>query len=193
MKKIFLVLLSTYFISCNETQKEPLKEPLKGKSEIEDSINISESALLTVKRNAISDWDTTVKYTYQLQEMFNTGSRLVSFIGPIKDIIKKDSNYIMKVYGDYPNTDNHYFAEIIATPTKFNELYKTLIAKSHYKTGCFIIKNVKVKSTSTLTIDSEISDTEEGEDPSSYLSYGFDGTLFIFKGDLVDFYLYKEL
>ena len=160
--------------------------------EIRDSTIKNEAAILTSKYNSISRWDTATNYTYQLQEIFDKGSKLITFVGRMKDLEKKDSNYILKVNSRYSKFKDHYFAEILVPPNKISELLKALISKTHYKDGCFILRNVKVKSTSTLDISSELYDPVEGEEPSSYLYYDFEGRLFILRGELVDFYLYKE-
>src|ERR1017187_6365446 len=193
MKKILLGLLLTNLISCSNTNDQPQK-PQEDLSYIQDSINKYESTILARKYNASSGWDTTETFSYQLQERFDAGSRIVAFTGRVIDIIKKDTNYILKVDGDY--SESNYFAEIVLPQNEFNGYNETLFSKLHPRDGrdvCFILKNVKVRSTHFLTTDSKIDDPIEGEEPSSYLNYDFGGTLFIFKGDLADFYLYKDL
>jgi hypothetical protein len=59
----------------------------KDVSEIEDS----QTKKFIQNSNANSSWDTTFKYSYELQEHFENTNTLMCFTGKIADIIKKDS------------------------------------------------------------------------------------------------------
>lgn len=215
MKKIFfLLLVCTVAISCNQTKKEPSddREASVTKeltSDELDSLNQNASIAITLNQNAISGWDTIAKYTYQLQEMLDTGSKAISFIGNINDIIKADTNYIMKVKGNYNgrrNSRNSWFAEILLSKSRYQELHRYLFKKSLKSIGCFIIKNVKIYEKvnffRAISINSEIGsykpaieDDKNSVKADAFYSNvleSFDEKVFIFKGELVDFYLFKN-
>lgn len=101
MTKIFKILLLILTItSCGESNKEPEKSKYEIRRENQkklDTINLTKAENLSKTSDAIIGWDTTDHFTYSFQELFESDPRPVSFIGEIKDVIKKDSLYILKV------------------------------------------------------------------------------------------------
>lgn len=198
--KLLIYCTVIFFTSCTNTKKEPEKSEYEIRSEKEDqldSLNQKEALSLSKQFDAISNEDSTIKFTYQIQEKVNNDNKPISVIGEIKDITLKDSNYILKIEGEFAS--ENFFAEILASKKQFQEISKQLDLKSGNK-GCFIFKPTKIKSSSMLTIDSEVSTDEDAEtadeantNASSDLTYDFGDILFFFKGNMINFYLYKHL
>jgi len=196
---IYLTLI--FLASCNSKEKVPEKSKLDvrlDKQEQLDTLNQKEAFSISKKFNAIENKDSTIKFTYQIQETVEKYNKPISFTGHIIDITKRDSNYVLKVYGRF--TKHESFAEISVSPQQFYELNKLLDIKSRSNKGCFIFKSTSIKSSSMLTIDSDVSTDEDAQtveeanaNASSDLTYDFHSVLLFFKGDLVDFYIYKKL
>lgn len=165
-----------------------------------DSLNERVGFILANKEHAVTDWKNNLEYTYQLQNILDSGDRVIAFTGNITDIIRKDSNFILKVTSE-GHLNKNCFADIYISQSAFRELEKNLFSKTYEETGCFIIKNTKLKKLRTLTIDSEVQgDDQIYEDNEDYVSrdalfsqitYSLEGKIFIFRGELVDFYLYR--
>lgn len=197
---MLIFLTSIFFISCDNTKTESKKSEYEIRLEKDDqldSINQNETSILSKKFNALSNEDTTIKFTYQIQEEANKYNRPISVIGDIKDVALQDSNYALKIYGEFAN--QKFFAEILVSEMQFQELKKQLNFKSDNE-GCFIFNPTTVKSSSMLTIDSEVSTDDDAEtvdeanaNASSDLTYDFGDVLLFFKGNLISFYLYKQL
>jgi len=195
-----LLLLTIILASCGGySKKEPPKEDWQIRHEKRkqlDTLNKNEAGNLSQQHNAIIGWDTLTEYTYQLQDLIATDSRL-SFTGDITDIIKKDSNYVLRVIGSYiyshAFSNRTYLAEILVSPSKFREINILLADKKHSNEACFIFNCNKVISSSKLALDSEVSGSETEGDLSSYLTYDFDETLVILQGEIIDYYVYKKL
>ena len=180
--------------SCAQETKEPLKD----KSEIRyekkkqlDTLNNSEAANLTSKLNAIQSEHNNLKFTYQIQEVVKDSSRPISVIGYITDIVQKDSIYIFKIYGFFSEKDCIF--EINVSSEIFQKIFNQLDPKSSLQKVCFIFKPTSVKSSSLLTIDSEVSGGETIDDAETDLTYDFTNIILLFKGNLIDYYVYKKL
>lgn len=199
--KLIIYLTVIFLISCNDKKKEPEKSQYEirtDKQEQLDTLNQNEGFALSKKFDAIINEDTTIKFTYQIQEKVNRDNKSLSITGYIKDITLRDSNYILKIYGVFANYE--CFGEILVSPQKFYELNKKLAHKSSSIEGCFIFKPTNIKSSSMLTIDSQLSTDDNAEtvedanaNASSELTYNFHRVLLFLKGNLIDFYIYKKL
>jgi len=203
MKKYKPLIYLTVILlaSCNSAEKGPEKSKLEiswDKQEQLDTLNQKQSFTISKKFNAIENNDSTIKFTYQIQELVEKYNKPISFIGRIIDITQQDSSYVLKIYGRF--TKRECFAEISVSPQQFYDLNKQFDPKSSSNKGCFIFKSTSIKSSSMLTIDSDVSTDDDAqtveeanENASSELTYDFHGILLFFKGNLVDFYIYKKL
>ena len=209
--KTLLPFLTLTFFSCGSD--EPTKEQPKEKWENEfneqmsiDSLNKTEVKNLSKKYDAILGWDTSLIYTYQLQDLLSTTKKPLTFIGKIKDIIKKDSNYIIfatsswtpfmvSLYYIHTNSfsNKDYLAEFTVPSSKFEEMRSLLSPGKEAKEVCFILNCDKVISSSKIALDIQNSGSEaEKKNFSSEQALSLDKTLVILKGEILDFYLYKN-
>ena len=162
--KPLVYLAVIFFTSCNETQNETEKneyEIRSYKQERLDSLNESQAINLSKQLNAITNKDSTLKFTYQIQELVKRNNTPISVIGYIKHIILKDSSYILKIHGTFGIEE--YFGEILISSGQFHELNKQLYPKSSYNQGCFIFRPTTIKSSSMLKINSEVSTDSDAE------------------------------
>ena len=200
--KSVLFFLTITLISCGEKKeanKDKMRSDIRAKLDIK---NKQESILLSEKQNAITGWDTTERYTYQLQELFTSNSNPISYTGIINDIIKKDSTYTLKLYSShYYSYYKKFIAEVELSYSMLQEiLKKQLESKKSMNKGCFIFKVTKIEATSpklTADIDFGSSSDEDPslfnrDDASSYLTFDYDQTLIKLKGKLIAFYLYER-
>lgn len=202
MPKIFtLTILIFIMVSCGEAKTEPEK----GENEIYwekqkklDTLNQDATINLSKKFNGLANDDSTIDYTYQIQDIVKKENRLISFTAYIKDITQKDSNYVLKIYGVF--VKRRCFAEIVISNQQFNVLVNQLDKNSFPEKGCFIFKPSSIKSSSLLKIDSEVTTDdyaetveEANENASSELTYDFHSVFLLFKGTLVDFYMFKKM
>lgn len=195
MKKYFqiwLTIITIIFTSCAEEEKkesptDTVKVTIEENQNL-DSLNKSEYIKLIKYNDAVSVQDTTIIYTYQLQELLSKTKKPIALPGLLRDITKKDSNYILKVNRGF--SKYRYFGEIALTPEQFKNFSFKLNSKNSSKSGCFLFKPTSIKANSLLTIDSQ-ANVESLEDYSSELTYDFGRTLLFIKGDLIDFYLDK--
>ena len=197
-----LIIIALFIISCGQEKKEPTTE--KGEVSYDeqkqlDSLNLIETGKISKSSNAIMGWDTAEHFTYSIQELFETGARPISFIGVIKDIIKKDSTYILNVVGSNSQSNKTFIAEISVNTTMFQEL-KSKLHRAEDNEGCFIFIPTRIKSSSKLAISSYVSHDfdaetveEANDNASSELTYDFGDVLLFFKGKMINFYLYKHL
>ena len=197
--KNLLILISLVVFSCRQEIKELPIEKSEGIYENPnrlDSLNKSEATKLSSQLDAIAYKDSVFNFTYQVQKTFKTNDRPISFTGFIEDIIQKDNNFVIKIYGAFAKLECN--AEILVTPEQFYELYKQLDLKRSNK-GCFIFKPTNIKSGSVLSYRSELTvyhgaETvdEANEAAESELTHTIEAELF-FKGNLIDYYLYKRI
>jgi hypothetical protein len=198
-KALFVASLTLFLFSCDESKNEPPKTDSVirwEKRQKLDTLNQNEGINLSKKFDAITNKDSTIKFTYQLQEAVKNG-KLISFTADINDIIQLDSNYLLKVYGRF--AEQRCLGTLLVSTQQFHELSKQLDLTSLDNEGCFVFKPTSIKSSSLLTIDSEILKDEDAEtveaanaNVSSELTYNFHNTLLFLKGSLIDFYLYKK-
>jgi hypothetical protein len=180
--KNLLIGFSLMVASCGQEKKEPTME----KSEVRydrqkqlDTLNKNEAANLAAKSNAIQSKDNDLKFTYQIQEVVKDSSRTISIIGNITDIVQKDGFYIFKIEGTFSKRDCLY--KISATPEMFHKIFNQLDLKYSLYKGCFIFKPTSIKSSSVLTIDSEVSGGEPIDDAESSLTYDFNDAYYFSK------------
>lgn len=183
-----LVIISFIIVSCGQKKKEIRYE----RQNQLDTLNLFEAEKLSKNSNAIIGWDTAENFTYSLQETFESSSRPISFIGVIKDILKKDSTYFLKVVSSNPQSYKSFIAEISVNAIIFKELKSKLDTKEENE-GCFIFQVTKISSHQPI-LKSEIeSDGDNVENTSSYLTLDFDETLIKFQGKLVTYFLYNRV
>jgi hypothetical protein len=201
-KSLIPFLIFFAFVSCDNSKKEPEKSKYEIRSEKQDkldTLNLIEAQRLSQTTNSIIGWDTPENFTYSLQELFESGGKPVSFVGEIKDIIKKDSIYILKVMNTSSKSSKNFMAEISVTANMFQAM-KLKLDPNETNEGCFIFKPTSIRSSSLLKIDSEVSTDEDAQtvddanaNASSELTYDSSNIIVFFKGDMINFYLYKRL
>lgn len=190
---IFLMLLASLLSSCGKTEEDIKEEKQKAIGQKENELKSSNEnniAKLVTKNHAVCGWDTLQPYTHVYHKMFIEEHKLINFEGVIKDITKNGLTYLLKVHNMRRRHHRNYDAEISISTEQFEELEKLLKSNGRNNRGCFIFKVSKIVSVSP-EIKSEIE--YDGEDSYSYLTYDFDETLLIFKGDLSDFYLNQRI
>lgn len=199
--KLLFYLTAIFFISCNNAEKEPPKNEYEIRSEKQDkldTLNQNEATDLSKRFSAITGEDSAIKFTYQIQEIVKQNFKPISIIGYIEDIAQLDSNYIVKIYGTFAT--HKCFGNVLISSEQFHQLNSQLSPKSLHNKGCFIFKPTSIKSSSMLTIDSEVSTDDDAEtveeanaNASSELTYDFHKILFFIKGNMINFYVYKSL
>lgn len=192
--KLLLVITILITTSCGQEKKESSKEKWQvryDKQKQLDTLNKNEAANLTAKLNAIESKDNDLKFTYQVQEIVKDSSPLISVIGNITDIVQKDDNYLLKIYGNF--SKKHCLFEISVSYEILQKISNQLDPKYSLHKGCFIFKPTSIKSSSVLTIDSEVSGGQTIDDAETSLTYDFHDVIFFFKGNLIDYYVYKRL
>jgi hypothetical protein len=192
MNKIILMfVLSFVFAYCGESEKEIPKSDYQIQKEKEkrfDTLNLIQAYNLARKNSAISDWDTAPGFTYQLQEKFENTSRLISFLGEIDDIVKKDSSFFLKIASSNFQAFKTFSAEISISPQTLETLEESMNKKKSRK-GCFILNVTRIISSSPILSSDVESTGETPEDAISYLTYDDDETLIKIYGNLKDFYI----
>lgn len=195
MEKTYqLILLILTICSCGQFKKEPTKskyEILFDKQKHLDTLNQNEAEKLSKSINANNGWETIGKFTYALQDSLESDPRPISFTGRIKDIIKKDSLYILKVVNTRRTFFKKYVAEISVDKDAF-QILKSKLNSNKENEGCFIFQVRKVSSYLPI-LKSEIDfSSEDIEDASSYLTLDFDESLVKLQGKLVTYFLYEH-
>jgi hypothetical protein len=141
---------------------------------------------LASKYNAVTNWDTLSVFTSRYQKMFIEQNKLMLFKGRAYDIIKEDSNYIVKVLDEREDASRNFLALIIFTPQQLEAIYTT----DKSTRGVFVINVSKITSSNPSIKEDEGSN---GEDSYTYthLSDDTDHMITIFKGKVVDCYFEK--
>lgn len=195
IKAFQLIIFISAIASCGESQKETEKDKYQIRQEKQndlDTLNTNEAKRVSKTFNAVSNWDTTNYYTYSLQELFESDTRPVSFIGEIKDIIKKDSVFILKVVNTNSIISKNFIAEIIVNASLFKTLKQKLSLRERNE-GCFIFQVIKITSHLPILKSEVESNGNNGEDASSHLTLDFDESLVKIQGRLLGYYLYEHL
>lgn len=196
--KIMLILISIILLtSCGKSEADIKYE--KEKSE-KKAAQLKREQLKKEKDKAISDlylkygmvkgWENVDTFTYALQEMYLEKGKTMVFEGTLKDIMKSDDTYFLIVEGINEYYGHNNIANISLDSEKFNELRKHLKSKSNSLGGCFVFKVSNIIS----PLYQIKSGSESGsEECSSFLEYSMNESLLIFKGDLIEFYISKNL
>jgi hypothetical protein len=145
------ILIIIFLTSCGQSEQQIKEEKdavVKQKSELLKTTNEKAITDLSKKYNSVSGWDTLELYTYNYQEMFIDEGKPINFEGKLKDIIKSDSIYYLKVHNTGWHYHQNYIAQISVTPQKFLEFQKILKSANHTNEGCFIFKVTKIVSAS---------------------------------------------
>ena len=140
---------------------------------------------LALKYNAVTDWDTTRSYTSYFQKIFIYQNKPMLFKGRIYDIVKEDSNYIVKVLDEREDASHNYLAIITFTPQQLNAFY----TDKKSSTGFFVIKVSKVTTSNPSIKEDEKSNGEDNTYTYSHLSDDKDQMLTIFTGTAINCYL----
>ena len=192
--KLLLIIPTVIISSCGQEKTELPKEKSEGKYDKRKQLailNVAEAEKLAKSFNANSGWDTTGRFTYYLQELFESDTRPVSFIGAIKDVIKKDTSYILKVVNTNSHSSKNYMAEIYVSVNTFQAM-KSKLDPNKINEGCFIFELTKVSSHLPV-LKSEIESSGDiVENASSYLTLDFDESLIKLEGKLVTYFLYDR-
>jgi hypothetical protein len=192
--KLLLIIISIIIVSCGQENKEPIKDKEEiryDKQKQLDTLNKKETVNLAAKFNAIQSKKNDLKFTYQIQKLIKDSDKLISVTGDITDIVQKEGNYILKIYGNFSKKDALF--EISVSPEMFQRILNQFDPKYSTHKGCFIFKPTSIKSSSLLKIDSEVSGGETIDDAESSLTYDFNDAILLFKGNLIDYYVYQRL
>lgn len=164
---ILLITICTF--SCGIKEKKEKEKKEKKLDSIESAIITKNKDCITaleLKYRPIIFWDTSIFFTYKLQDMI-VGNR-IGIYGEILDITKVDTNYFLKLeYSERPYSDfyNHKtfieYANIYFEKINLIRLETILNSYENSRRGYFIIK---VNNVDSVTI----------------------------KGDLINFYIMEE-
>ncbi len=170
------ILAIFILLSCKEVKRKNDK----------DDENSKLAKELVSRYNAITDWDTTLLFTFQYQKMFIEENNLMFFKGRIFDIIKKDSNYVIKVLDEREDASHNFLALITATSEQLDALYKD----DKSTKGVFIIKVTNVTSSMPSIKQDEGNVVDSDGDDQTYtfthLSDDADQMITIFRGKMID-------
>ena len=156
LPKTYLLFLCIIIFSCDQEKKEPEKSKYEIQEEKQnklDTLNFNEAKKLYTVSNAIIGWDTIKRYTYELQELLENNARPISFNGQIRNIIKKDSLYILKVPSHSHGKD--YLAEISVSTDMFETL-RNQLDKHGINKGCFIFQVTRVTSSDIINFQGKL-------------------------------------
>lgn len=164
---IYLIVCLT---SCGGTkEKAPDKFELVAKN-------------LAFKYNAVANWDTINCYTSHFQNMFISKNKLMLFVGKIYDIVKVDSNYVVKVLDEREDATHNFLSSITFSPQQFDSVFTM---KSSDR-GIFVIKVSKVTSSNPSIKEDEGSYGNEGTYTYTHLSDGKEQMITIFTGTSIE-------
>ena len=150
----FGICLMTLLASCGGSkEKEPDKIEMIAKN-------------LAVKYNAVTNWDTIACYTSHFQNMFISKNKLMLFKGRIYDIIKVDSNYVVKVLDEREDATHNFLAVITFSSHQLDAVY----TNEKSATGVFIIKVSKVTTSNPSIKEDEASHGDDGTYTYTHLS-----------------------
>jgi hypothetical protein len=197
---LIAVIIILFLISCRQSGKADKLSKFEKRKQLE-SFNLKNAIKLSEKSNAVFGWDTTGGFTYAIQEKFEGGNKSMPFIGWIRDIIKEDSNYVLKVSQSFSQTPNNFldwnvyttFAAEILVPQDIFYSLKIAIDERKSLEGCFIIRVNSIKESHPILSSEVDPDGPDIEDASSYITLDFEQSLVVVKGTLSDFYLYDKL
>jgi len=171
---IFGIFITLSIASCGSSKK---KETL-------DKNEVVAKDLAT-KYNAVNNWDTTDSYTSRFQRIFIGQNKLMIFRGRIYDIVKRDSNYIVKVLDEREDATHNFLAVITFSSQQLDAV--SIDNKS--ATGVFVIKVSKVTSSNPSLKEDEGSNGDDDTYTYTHLSDDRDKMITIFTGTAIDCHL----
>ena len=192
--KFLLVIASITIASCGREKKETskdLSEIINDKKQLKAS-NLMNAEKLAKSYNANIGWDRTENFTYSFQESLEFDRRPIAFYGEIRDVIKKDSLYILKVFNTHSNSIQYFLAEIPVNANTF-QLLKAKLNPKEINYGCFIFQVTKVSSSLPILKSEVESNGDNVENASSFLTLDFDEPLITLQGKLITYFLYDRL
>lgn len=139
------------------------------------------------KYDAIQLGDNELKFTYQIQELLNDSNKVISISGYIRDIIQVKGEFVFRLVTEF--MDKEFIAEIFVEKGKFQNVKSQLESESPNLNGCFIFKPIKLRSSPLLSIYPEVNYGDTRDDDETNLIYQFDGTIYLVKGEMIDYYL----
>ena len=177
IKTLLILLTTTLIAGCGFFDKKEVNkiDDSKTKSFIQNS-------------NANSSWDTTFKYSYELQEHFENTNTLMCFTGKIADIIKKDSTYVLKL-NLISDSEYEQSWDAIAYVPLTQQVKSEILSKINSKaasTGAFILKVSKIRP-STVGIKADIDG--KGDDTFAYLDFDYSANMLLINAELVNYQL----
>lgn len=187
--KTVLGLVCLLLVSCGEdtplkSKTEVLEDQRTSKGKQMDSLNKMEASNLIQKLNAINYEDSTIQYTYWLQEKIEKNeNRPLAFRAMLTDIYKKDSGYVLMLTGFLRENQSQFISQIELTKT---QLQKFTRQKTNY--SLYIIKPKSITSHSSLSLDVELSDSE-----TPTMTHQLYFNILNIKGTLVDYYIDRTL
>ncbi len=137
---------------------------------------------LASKYNANTNWDTILSYTSSYQRIFIEQNKLMLFKGKVYDIVKEDSNYVVKVLDEREDATHNFLALITFTPQQLHAKYTDKTSTR----GVFVISISKITSSNPSIKQDETSDNDNNSYTYSHLSDDSDQMITIFKGKMVD-------
>ena len=170
-KKFFTIGLATILFSCGNSKKESIRN--KYGKEVKE---------LVAKYNADTIWDATFAYTSYYQKKFIEQNKLMLFRGRIYDIIKVDSNYVVKVMDEREDAALNFLALITFTPEQLNATW----TNDKLSRGVFVIKVTKITSSNPSIKEDEASDGDDNTYTYTHLSDDADRMITIVTGKMVD-------
>ena len=172
MKCSMLFLLMPLMLACGVKKADESHEDRS-----EESIE-----RLSKKYNAVSNWDTTRGFTSFYQRKFIEQGKLMLFSGRIYDIVKRDSDYVVKVLDDRKDADHNFLAVITFSSKELDD--KLTDDKS--TSGVFVIRIMSITTSDPSIKEEEESDGDDRSVTYSHLSDDADKMITIFRGKMVD-------
>jgi hypothetical protein len=167
---IFGIFIALIVASCGSSDK---KETLDKNEMVAKDF--------AIKYNAVNNWDTTASYTSHFQKMFIEQNKLMVFRGRIYDIVKMDSNYIVKVLDERTDATHNFLAIITFSSQQLDAVY----TDEKSATGIFVIKVSKVTSSNPSIKEDEESDGDDHTYTYNHLSDDRDQMITIFTGTAI--------
>ena len=192
-----------FLVGCGTTDSRNNKPSQEEESQIKqrvienaNSIDSVEIGKIISKYNANSSWD-TLSFTYQIEEKLVEGNDFASLKADLQDIIRKDTTYYIKLLNKEVllTLKSSIFNEVRLflkiSKNQLSQLKKVNMsfenALGFGKTGIFIFK---AKDISNYNV--KVLDTNFNEITGETSEQGNDSNILLIKGDLIDFYLFKN-
>lgn len=174
-KYLRILFLGAVLTSCNNS---------KSKSSISVQNETAENILIK-KYDAVSNSDSAYQCSINYQETFITEKKLMLFKGRIYDIMKTDTNYLLKVLDEREDSPQNFLALITCDEQQLKKIYDDGTTTR----GAFVIQVSKVTSSNPSIKMEEASDGDDNTYTYSHLSDDKHQMIFIFKAKLIDFHL----